>query len=123
VQFGAWFGVRLDGPFVVGETSTGNITYKGYEHFQWESVTKTIEPQRLFAFTWHPYALDLKRDYSDEEPTLVEFVLEATASGTRLTVTESGFDRIPAERRAEAFRMNDGGWTQQMKNIERHVTS
>lgn len=80
-----------------------------------------MEPERLFSFTWHPYAVDPKMDYSKEPPTLVEFRLEETKGGTRLTLTESGFDKIPAGRRPEAFRMNDGGWTEQMKNIESHV--
>jgi len=81
-----------------------------------------MEPERLFSFTWHPYAVDPQTDYSSETPTLVEFRLEKTAAGTRLTVTESGFDKIPAHRREEAFLRNDGGWAQQMKNIESHVT-
>jgi uncharacterized protein YndB with AHSA1/START domain len=81
-----------------------------------------LEPERLFSFTWHPYAVDPKVDYSKEPQTLVEFKLEKTPTGTRLLLTESGFDRIPAARRMEAFRMNDGGWTEQMKNIGRHVT-
>ncbi len=80
-----------------------------------------MEPERLFSFTWHPYAIDPKIDYSNETPTLVEFRLEKTMSGTLLLLTESGFDKIPTDRRAEAFRMNDGGWTEQMKNIEKHV--
>jgi len=81
-----------------------------------------MEPERLFSFTWHPYAVDPKKDYSQETPTLVEFRLEKTAAGTLLVVTESGFDKIPRDRRQEAFRKNDGGWAQQMKNIELHVT-
>ena len=84
-------------------------------------VVQNIEPERLFSFTWHPYALDPTRDYSQETPTLVEFTLEKTAAGTLLKVVESGFDKIPADRRAEAFRMNENGWAQQMENIARHV--
>ena len=80
-----------------------------------------MEPERLFSFTWHPYAVDPKRDYSKEAPTLIEFRLEKTNNGTLLIVTESGFSNIPSTRRAEAFRMNDGGWTVQMKNIESYI--
>lgn len=120
-EFGAWFRVKLDGPFVPGQVSRGQITYPGYEHLKWEAVVQTMEPERLFSFTWHPYAIDPKTDYSQEPPTLVEFRLEKTASGTLLSLTESGFDKIPANRRPEAFRMNDGGWTEQMKNIESYV--
>jgi hypothetical protein len=80
-----------------------------------------MEPERLFAFTWHPYALDPEKDYSGETPTLVEFTLEPIATGTRLTIVESGFDKVPAHRRDEAFRMNDRGWTAQIQNIARHV--
>jgi uncharacterized protein YndB with AHSA1/START domain len=120
-EFGEWFRVRLEGPFVVGEVSRGNITWPGYEHLVWEAVVQAMEPERLFSFTWHPYSVDPKVDYSKETPTLVEFRLESVAGGTLLTVTESGFDKVPAHRREEAFLRNDGGWTQQMKNIETHV--
>lgn len=122
-EFGEWFRVRIDGPFVPGEASRGNITYPGYEHLQWEAVVKAMEPERLFSFTWHPYAVDPKVNYSKEPQTLVEFRLEKTPEGTRLTVTESGFDKIPAGRRPEAFRMNESGWAEQMKNIESYVAS
>lgn len=120
-EFGEWFRVKLDGPFIPGQVSRGQITYPGYEHLKWEVVIQKVEPERLFSYTWHPYAIDPQKDYSGESPTLVEFTLEKTASGTLLVVKESGFDKIPADRRADAFRMNEGGWTQQMKNIESHV--
>jgi len=120
-EFGLWFRVKLDGPFVPGQLSTGWITYPGYEHLKWEAVVQKMEPERLFSFTWHPYAVDPKMDYSKEPPTLVEFRLEKTAGGTLLTVIESGFDKIPAGRRPEALRMNERGWTAQLKNIESHV--
>ena len=120
-EFGEWFLVKIDGRFVPGDVSRGHITHPGYEHLQWEAVVKAMEPERLFSFTWHPYAIDPKVDYSAEPQTLVEFRLEKTAQGTLLLVTESGFDGIPAGRRAEAFRMNENGWAQQTKNIERHV--
>ena len=120
-EFGTWFRVRLDGPFVPGQVSRGQITYPGYEHIRWEAVVQKMEPERLFSFTWHPYAVDPKEDYSKEPPTLVEFTLEKTKQGTLLRVVESGFDKIPAKRRSEAFRMNEGGWSEQMKNIAAHV--
>src|SRR6266436_3153738 len=115
------FRVKLEGPFVAGELSQGQITHPGYEHVRWQAVVQKIEPERLFSFTWHPYGIDPQVDYSKETPTLVEFRLQEIPSGTLLLLTESGFDKVPAERRAEAFRMNDSGWTQQMKNIESHV--
>jgi uncharacterized protein YndB with AHSA1/START domain len=121
-EFGEWFRVKLEGPFVAGQVSRGHITWPGYEHLNWEATVQKMEPERLFSFTWHPYAVDPKADYSKETPTLVEFRLEKTATGTLLVLTESGFDKIPAGRRVEAFRMNDGGWAQQMKNIESYVT-
>src|SRR5271169_141223 len=120
-EFGEWFLVKLDGPFVPGQVSRGHITYPGYEHVKWEAVVLKMEPETLFSFTWHPYAVDPKIDYSQEPSTLVEFRLEKTATGTLLVLAESGFDKIPSDRRLEAFRRNDGGWTQQMKNIEGHV--
>lgn len=120
-EFGAWFRVRLDGPFVAGEVSRGRITYPGYEHIRWEAVVQKIEPERYFSFTWHPYAIDPDEDYSGEPPTLVEFTLEPTAEGTLLRVVESGFDKLPARRRSEAFRMNERGWSIQIGNIATHV--
>jgi uncharacterized protein YndB with AHSA1/START domain len=120
-EFGEWFRVKLDGPFLPGTVSHGHITYPGYEHVKWEAVVQKMEPEKLFSFTWHPYAVDPQIDYSKETPTLVECRLEKTAVGTLLLLTESGFDKIPAGRRLEAFRMNDGGWAEQMKNIENHV--
>jgi uncharacterized protein YndB with AHSA1/START domain len=120
-EFGEWFRVALDGPFVVGQPARGHITWPGYEHIVWEATVQKMEPEKLFSFTWHPYAVDPAIDYSAEPPTLVEFRLEPTVTGTRLTLTESGFENVPAHRRAEAFRMNEGGWTQQMQNIKTHV--
>jgi uncharacterized protein YndB with AHSA1/START domain len=122
-EFGDWFKVKLEGPFVAGKVARGQITHPGYEHVQMQMVVQAIEPERLFSFTWHPYGIDPKVDYSKETPTLVEFRLEKSLVGTLLEVTESGFDKVPKERRDEAFRMNDNGWAQQMKNIESYVAA
>jgi uncharacterized protein YndB with AHSA1/START domain len=121
-EFGAWFRVKLDGPFAPGRVSRGNTTYPGYEHVKWESTVVRMEEPHAFAYTWHPYAIDPDADYSNEPPTLVEFRLESTASGgTRVTVTESGFDKIPLARRQDAIRSNTGGWEEQLGNIKAHV--
>ena len=124
-EFGEWFRVKLDGPFVQGQVSRGNMTYPGYEHVKWYAVVQKIEPERLFSFTWpHPKSLDpagYSGDYSNDPTTLVEFRLEKTRNGTLLRITESGFGQLPGDLRLEAFRRNDGGWTEQMKNIEAYV--
>ena len=120
-EFGEWFRVKLESPFVPGHSSQGSITYPGYEHLKLEAIVQKLEPEHLFSFTWHPYAIDPQKDYSHEPPTLVEFKLQKTPTGTLLTVTESGFEKLPADRRLEAFRMNEGGWAEQVKNIESHV--
>src|SRR5262245_4321551 len=122
-EFGAWFRVKLDGQFAVGERIAGKVTHPGYEHVTWEVTVERMDAERLFSFRWHPYAVDPKVDYSAEPTTLVEMSIAAADGGTMLSVVESGFDKIPAERRAEAFRMNEGGWEAQMKNVERHVAS
>jgi len=125
-EFGEWFRVKLDGPFVVGQVSLGYMTYPGCEHVKWEAVVQKMEPERLFSFTWpHPKSIEkghYSPDYSKEPSTLVEFRLEKTSTGTLLLVTESGFENLPGDRRLEAFRQNEGGWTEQMKNIEKYVT-
>jgi uncharacterized protein YndB with AHSA1/START domain len=120
-EFGTWFGVRLDDAIEEGKWVRGRITHPGYEHLQFRMFVERLEPEVLFAYRWHPYAIDPEVDYSKEPMTLVEFRLEDAAGGTTLTLVESGFDRVPLDRRAEAFRMNEQGWTQQMDNIRRHV--
>jgi uncharacterized protein YndB with AHSA1/START domain len=120
-QFATWFHVKLDGPFVEGATTRGQITERGYEHLKIELQVQRIEPERYFAYRWHPYPSDPTADYSTEPTTLVEFTLDETADGTALTIVESGFDQIPLARRAEVYRMNDGGWSGQIRNLERYV--
>ena len=120
-EFGTWFRVELEGPFVPGKLARGRTTNPGCELLAFEVTVQKMEPERLFSFTWHPYAVDPTVDYSKEPQTLVEFTLEKTATGTRLRVVESGFDKIPAGRRPEAFRMDDLGWAIQMENIAKHL--
>lgn len=122
-EFGTWFGVMLEGTFTAGATVRGRIKTPGYDHLTMDVTVERVDPESLFSYRWHPYAIDPSVDYSGEPMTLVEFHLDEIAGGTRLTVIESGFDRIPLARRAEAFRMNEGGWAAQIKNIERHVSA
>src|SRR5215471_2951845 len=124
-QFGAWFGVRFaeGAAFKAGTKVEGKITHPGYDHLTWAATIERIEPEQLFSFRWHPYAIDTKVDYSKEPTTLVEFRLAEARGGVELTVVESGFDRVPPERRAEAYRMNSQGWAAQMENIERYVAT
>ena|SRR5688572_17085279 len=122
-EFGSWFGVLLEGPFVAHSKLHGRITIKGYEHVRLELDVQEMQPESYFAYRWHPYAVDPKVDYSGEPTTLVEFRLEEVAGGTQLHVTESGFEGIPLARRAEAWRMNDGGWAAQLENIAKYVAA
>jgi uncharacterized protein YndB with AHSA1/START domain len=121
-EFGQWFGVKLEGAFAEGATIHGKITYPGYEHLTMEVLIERIEPERYFAYRWHPYAIDPTVDYSHEPMTLVEFRLDEADGGTLLTIVESGFDQVPLARREKAFRMNEQGWAEQTRNIERHVS-
>jgi uncharacterized protein YndB with AHSA1/START domain len=121
-EFGTWFGCRVQGAFVEGKAVRANITTPGYDHLTMELQIERIEPERYFAYRWHPYDVDLNSDYSKEVTTLVEFRLEETTGQTTLTIVESGFDRVPLERRAKAFCDNEGGWSEQVRNIERYVT-
>ncbi len=120
-KFGAWFGAKLEGPFEQGATIKGKITQEGYKGLPLEMTVDTIEPGRLFSWRWHPYAVDPEIDYSAEPPTRVVCELEEVGTGTRLTLVESGFDAIPATRRAEAYRMHEDGWPEQMKSLERYL--
>lgn len=122
-EFGAWFRAEMRDAFAPGARARGQITHPGYEHVTLDIVVERMEPEHLFSYRWHPYAVDPTQDYSMEPTTLVVFELSETPSGTHLKVTESGFDQIPVARRDEAFRKNSGGWEGQVKNIARYVES
>jgi len=122
-QFGAWFGMKVEGAFAPGGSVHGQITLPGHGQVTIEMAIERMDPESRMSYRWHPYAVESSVDYSSEPTTLVEFQLEEVAGGTRLTVVESGFDRIPLARRAEALRMNDAGWAEELKNIARHVES
>ena len=122
-EFGQWFGVALTDEFVAGQTVHGRITHPGYEHVPFEAVVETMEPEHHFAFRWHPYAIEVGVDYAKEPRTLVTFTLVEDGDATVLTVVESGFDPIPASRRAKAFEMDAKGWAGQMKSIEKYLAA
>ncbi len=141
-EFGAWFGVKLRSPFVIGqqvrgvfETPLDEAAMIAYQEGRGVVPSKVkmpapdavfctverMEHERHFSFRWIPYGIDAEIDPAGEPTTLVEFTLEAVPEGTRLTIVESGFDRVPAHRRHRAFRMNEGGWTVQAGNVRKHV--
>lgn len=131
-EFGTWFGMRFDGPFVAGARVSGQLTptavdpevaksQKPYEGLRFEIMIDQIEPMRIFSYRWHPGAVDPNVDYSTEPTTLVIFELEEVSEGTRLTITESGFDKIPLARRAKAFEGNEHGWDAQLTLIEGYI--
>jgi uncharacterized protein YndB with AHSA1/START domain len=131
-EFGLWFGVRFEGPFVAGTSVTGVITPTTVDEDvaraqaphagksdTWQIVS--VEPQRRLAFRWHPYAVESGTDYSQEPTTLVEFTLTETNDGVLLRIVESGFDKIPAERRASALEHNSEGWAAQTELVRKHL--
>jgi len=123
-EFGNWFGVALQGKsFRAGERVQGCVTYPGYEHVIFDVSIERMEPETLLSWRWHPAAVDPAVDYSHEPTTLVVFELQETQNGTLLSISESGFDQVPTTRRAEAFRLNSGGWDGQMDNIAKHFNA
>ena len=131
-QFGAWFGVQFNDPFLPGATMRGVLVgttvnpevakaQKKHEGLPFEIKIERMDPERLFSFRWHPFAIERDVDYSAEPTTLIEFVLEETANGILLTITESGFDGIPLARRAKAFEANEGGWGVMVKVLEEYL--
>ena len=122
-QFGTWFRVALDGPFQEGAVTTGRITFPGYEHYPWRAIVERMEPERYFSFRWHDYDENAGVDVADQATTLVEFVLEETAEGTRLTITESGFDALADPRRLEVLRNNTEGWAIQAGFITEYLAN
>ncbi len=141
-EFGRWFGFKLEGPFVQGKTIRGRFEGKLDEAAIMDRqknlgvrpsklklpepdmvfcTVERIEPEHYFSFRWVPYGIDAEADPANEPTTLVEFRLEPAAEGTRLSIVESGFERVPAHRRERAFRMNEGGWAAQAANIRKYV--
>ncbi len=131
-EFGSWFGMKFDGPFTPGATMRGVIVpttvnaqvakaQKEYAGLPVEIQIEQMEPERLFSFRWHPFAVERGVDYSAEPTTLIVFASEEVADGVMLTVTESGFDRIPLARRAKAFTANEQGWGMVVKLIEEYL--
>lgn len=131
-EFGAWFGVAFEASFVEGVSLTGKIRpttvdpevakmQAPHEGKPFNITVERIEPPNVFAFRWHPYAIDPALDYSDEPTTLVTFELSERDGGTFLKITESGFDRIPLHRRAEAFSANEGGWEHQTRLVSKYL--
>lgn len=120
-EFGAWFGIKADRAFTPGAAVRAQVTFKGHEHITLEVIVEKVEPESYFSYRWHPYPMDAARDFSREPMTLVEFSLAESSGGTTVTIVESGFDALPADRRAEAFRMNDAGWENQAKRLTAHV--
>jgi len=132
-EFGSWFGMNFDGPFVPGASMRGVIVptavdadvakaQQPYQGLPVEIAIEQMEPERLFSFRWHPFAIEPGVDYSAEPTTLVVFELEEAPNGIMLTITESGFDRIPLARRAKAFTANEGGWGMVVKLVEKYVS-
>lgn len=122
-QFGAWFGIALEGTFAPGARLMGRLTSPGHEHVIMELMVEQVEPERLFSYRWHPYPSEPGVDIASEPMTLVEFRLSDVADGTQLTVVESGFDLLPPARRATAFRMNERGWDEKLTHIAKYVTT
>lgn len=131
-SFGRWFGVRFDGAFVAGEQISGHITptevdpdvarmQQPYTGKPFTILVAAITPMSQFAFHWHPFAVDPSHDYSSEPMTLVDFTLSFAEEQTLLTITESGFENLPPERQAPALRANDGGWSHQLRLIEKFL--
>jgi uncharacterized protein YndB with AHSA1/START domain len=132
-QFGAWFGVDFDGEFQPGAPMTGKMrptqvdaevakSQEAYAGMKFEFWVDEIQPPSRISFRWHPFGIDKTVDYSSEPKTLIVFQLDEVESGTRVTITETGFDNIPLHRRAQAFKANEGGWEAQAKLLEKYLT-
>jgi uncharacterized protein YndB with AHSA1/START domain len=131
-QFGAWFGVDFEGDFKAGAHMTGTMRptqadpevakqQEAYKGMKFEFWVDEIQPPSRISFRWHPFAIDPKVDYSSEPATHIVFELAEVDGGTKLTITETGFDKIPLHRRVEAFKANEGGWAKQLELLEKYV--
>ena len=133
-EFGTWFGMKFDAPFAPGKTVRGEIVgttvdpdvgraQSRHKGMTFDITIEKMEPEREFSMRWHPFAIDPTIDYSAEPTTLVTFALQEVPEGVMLTVTESGFDKIPLERRAQAFSANEQGWNFMVTVLEKYVVN
>ena len=129
-QFGAWFGAAFEGPFVAGTRVQGKIVpttvdpevAKAQEEFDgmpFACQIEAVEPMTRLAFRWNP-TIDGAGGL-DGPTTLVTFELEEASGGTRLRVTESGFDSVPLAERAATFARNAEGWEAQAHMIQTYL--
>ena len=121
-QFGSWFLVNLDKAFEVNKISSGKLTHPGCESMIFSALTTSMDSPTHFSFRWpHDEGFDLQREDILQNTSLVEFYLEDLGDGTRLTVTESGFEFLPEDLRLNVIKSNTGGWATQLKNIRRYL--
>lgn len=122
--FGKWFGANLAGQaFEPGRRVRGPMTIEGHTHVIFDVIVGQVEPERLLSWRWHPHAVEAGADYSnDEERTVVTYTLQDAPGGaTRVTVVETGFDKVPPDRRMSAIRGVSKGWPWQMENLKKHA--
>lgn len=131
-QFGKWFGVSVQGPFVQGQRVSGRIVPTSVDpevakmQEPWTGMAcdfyiERVEPMSRLSFRWHPGGEEVSPDAPQDQMTTVTFELKDEPGGVLLTITETGFDRVPLERRAKAFADNEGGWEMQTRLIEKYL--
>jgi uncharacterized protein YndB with AHSA1/START domain len=131
-EFGRWFGARIEGPFVAGRSVRAVIAPS--ENATAEEIAghpalgkplifqvERIDPPHRFSYRWQPLEVSADPGVVEGPSTLVEFTLDETKEGTRLTVIESGFSLLPEAHRRPVYESHEGGWTIQVQRIRVHI--
>ncbi|MGH9142798.1 MAG: SRPBCC family protein [Vicinamibacterales bacterium] len=117
----AWFKVSIEGDIAAGAEVWMTSLYPGHEGQRFLVRITEMTPPRRFAWQWHPGAVDPAVDYSREPWTTVTFILEPSGAGTRLSMSETGFNEISLARRAKVFKDNTQGWGEVMVWIQTYA--
>jgi uncharacterized protein YndB with AHSA1/START domain len=117
----AWFQVGIEGDITPGAEIWMTSKYPGHQGQRFAVKVTEMTPPRRFAWQWHPGAVDPAVDYSREPWTTVTFTLEPSGRGTRLTVSETGFNEISLARRAKVYQDNNQGWAEVLVWIQKYV--
>jgi len=120
-ELSAWFQVAIEGDIAVGKEVWMTSVHPNHANARFKVRFIDLSSPRRMVWQWHPGEVDPNFDYNTEAETTVTFDLEPTAQGTRLTVSETGFDRISLARRAKVYRDNANGWAEVLVWLQKHV--
>jgi uncharacterized protein YndB with AHSA1/START domain len=120
-ELSAWFKVQIEGELAPNTEVWMTSTHAGYEGQRFHVRIVELSPPHRLVWQWHPGEVDPNVDYSREPRTTVTFALEPVAGGTKVNLSETGFDAIALARRAKVFADNSQGWAEVLGWLQQYA--